>query len=293
MSTSTVARTIEAAFPIGYSLTSALFIAYLAKKPVHLDQYSPLNTSDEDNDHQTLEHEQHHPEQDQQQDLDHVQAQYQAQRASGMGINLARIGFSALQLGLSIFSLLLICTSDNKDDTEGDDAQDRIPLLNATLLSVSWAYFLALSFIHLIRPKIALQFWLRLQMDLFYVLTTALLAWKVYSVDYWVLPVHEWPLWFRLEGVSLLVCVSLLWVSLVTLPYRPPELVRVTNSNTEATTRLPSSEYASSLYSQLTFSWANPLIYLGYRRPLQDLDLPDIEITDYSVHSIKRYDLVK
>ncbi|ORZ16766.1 P-loop containing nucleoside triphosphate hydrolase protein, partial [Lobosporangium transversale] len=54
-----------------------------------------------------------------------------------------------------------------------------------------------------------------------------------------------------------------------------------------------SPEYSSSIYSQLTFAWINPLIYLGFKRPIQDIDLPNLEETDFSWFSIHQYKKIK
>ncbi|KAG0363974.1 hypothetical protein BG005_000006 [Podila minutissima] len=273
-----IVSTIEAALPLGYTLASALTIVYLARKPINLDQYTPLHDSlyGNDEDNQEQEQDQH--------DLEQVQAQYQTQRASGMGINLARFGLTAFQLGLAFFSLVLLETGNNEGDSEGQNTT-----FSDSVQITAWAYFLALSFFHLIRPQLAYQFWLRPQMDLFYLFEAALLTYKVYFAGCLILPAREWPLWFKLEGVSLIVCALLLWVSLATLPFRPVSSVKVVKGDA----RLPSPEYASSLYSQLTFGWVNPLVFLGYKRPLQDVDLTDLEIEDYTVFSIKKYSLVK
>ncbi|ORZ04563.1 ABC transporter type 1, transmembrane domain-containing protein [Lobosporangium transversale] len=101
----------------------------------------------------------------------------------------------------------------------------------------------------------------------------------------------QWPLWLKLNGMSWIVSALLLWVSLVTRPYQPITPAKKLREGEIA--RLPSSEYSSSLYSQITFAWLNPLIYLGYKKPIQDPDLPDIESEDYSIRSIKRYNLVR
>lgn len=263
---------------MGYTLASALTVVYLARKPVNLDQYTPLHDSLYGND------EDQGQEQDQQ-DLEQVQAQYQTQRSSGMGINLARFGLTAFQLGLAFFSLVLLETGNNEGDSEGQNTT-----FSDTVQITAWTYFLVLSFFQLIRPQLAYQFWLRPQMDLFYLFETALLSYKVYFTDLLFFPAREWPLWFKLEGLSLVVCALLLWVSLVTLPFRPVSSVKLVKTSDA---RLPSPEYASSLYSQLTFGWVNPLVFLGYKRPLQDVDLTDLEIEDYTVFSIKKYSLVK
>jgi len=105
------------------------------------------------------------------------------------------------------------------------------------------------------------------------------------------LPAAEWPLWLQLDAIAWVGIVLLLWTSLVTRPYQT--IQAIPRAKEGEISRLPSPEYSSSLYSQLTFAWANPLVYLGYRRPLQDIDLTDLEREDYAIHSIKRYNLVK
>ncbi|KAF9098829.1 hypothetical protein BGX29_007411 [Mortierella sp. GBA35] len=289
---SPIASVIEGSLPLVYSVASALTIFHLSRKPVHLDQYTPLNDNYEDEEDQVKDDE----------PVTHtaisgaslvdastveqVQAQYQAQRSSGMSINLARLGLTAFQLGLALFSLVLLKTGNNEQDDNGRNTSwtDIIQIL-------SWVYALTLSFIHVIRPLTAFQFWIRPQMDLFYVLELILQSIRLYQADSIFSPVSEWPLWLKLDGLAWVGLAFLLWISLVTKPYQPMTAIKKLKEGESV--RLPSPEYASSLYSQLAFSWINPLVFLGYRRPLQDIDLTDIEIQDYSVYSIKRYNRVK
>ncbi|KAF9335485.1 hypothetical protein BG006_011414, partial [Podila minutissima] len=69
---------------------------YLSRKPVHLDQYEALRT-DDDLDQEASETNigSPIPSESESSVVDHVQAQYQAQRSSGMTINLARLGLTA------------------------------------------------------------------------------------------------------------------------------------------------------------------------------------------------------
>ncbi|KAI7822518.1 P-loop containing nucleoside triphosphate hydrolase protein [Gamsiella multidivaricata] len=69
----------------------------------------------------------------------------------------------------------------------------------------------------------------------------------------------------------------------MTRPYQP--LTPIKKLKEGESVRLPSPEYSSSLYSQLTFAWVNYMVYLGFKRPLQDIDLADIETQDCSVYS--------
>ncbi|KAI8604697.1 ABC transporter type 1, transmembrane domain-containing protein [Dissophora ornata] len=289
---SPILSTVGGALPLVYSVASALTIFYLSQKPVHLDQYTSLNDNyegDDDND------------EDEQQSanvavtgspvpgaatIEQVQAQYQAQRSSGMSINLARLGLTAFQLGLALFSIVLLKKGNDEDDPNGQNTTwgDIVQIL-------AWSYALALSFFHIVRPLNASQFWVRPQLDLFYTLEFILLSTRLYSTEIMYLPGVEWPLWLKLDGVAWVGCVFLLWASLMTRPYQPITPIKKLKEGEEA--RLPSPEYAASMYSRLTFAWVNPLVFLGYKRPLQDIDLNDIEIQDYSVYSIKRYNLVR
>ncbi|KAG0292891.1 hypothetical protein BGZ96_003540 [Linnemannia gamsii] len=278
---SSVASIIEGSLPLVYSVASALTILHLSRKPIHLDQYSPLNDNYEDDEDQVDDHSAARivepgasltgsP------TVDQVQAQYQAQRFSGLSINLARLGLTAFQLGLVLYSLVLL-----KDATSWTDI----------LLVLSWVYALTLSFVHIIRPLTAFQFWIRPHLDLFYVLVITLQSIRLYQTDMFTLPMSKLPLWLKVDILAWIGSALLLWVSLVTKPYQSITVAKKLKEGESP--RLPSFEYSSSLYSQLVFAWVNPLVYLGYRRSVQDIDLPDIEITDYSTHSIKRYNLVK
>ncbi|KAG0085969.1 hypothetical protein BGZ93_000356, partial [Podila epicladia] len=97
---------IQAALPVVYSFGSALTLLYLYRKPVHLDQYEALRT-DDDLDQEGTETNigSPIPSESESNVIDQVQAQYQAQRSSGMTINLARLGLAAVQLGLALLSI--------------------------------------------------------------------------------------------------------------------------------------------------------------------------------------------
>ncbi|KAI1300681.1 hypothetical protein EDD11_006060 [Mortierella claussenii] len=283
---------IEGTLPVVYSIASALTIFHLSRKPVHLDQYTSLNDNYEDDDDDNDEEEDVFKNrnvelaQSESTAIDQIQAQYQAQRASGMSINLARLGLTALQLGLAIFSIVLLKAGRNEDDHAGQNA-----VWSDVVRILTWFYALSLSLLYIVRPFLAFQLWIRPQMDLLYILQFSLLTVRLYTTDILVLPLADWPLWLKLEGIAWIGCALLFWVSLVTRPYQ--SVTPVKKRKEGQIERLPSPEYASSQYSQLTFAWINSLVYLGYKKPLQDTDLPDIEPQDYSIFSIKRYNLVR
>ncbi|KAF8969063.1 hypothetical protein BGZ46_010749 [Entomortierella lignicola] len=282
---SPVVRIIEGVLPLAYSLTSALTIFHLSRKPVHLDQYSPLNDNNEEEEEEENSAGDAHLTNSTIEVLtiDQIQAQYQSHRNSGLNVSLARLGLTALQLGLVVFSALLL-TSDADDENNNAIWGDVSQIL-------AWSYALVLSFVYITRPLLAFQFWIRPQLDLFYVLEFFLLTIQIYSANVISLPFSNWPFLFKLDAFAWVSIVFLLWTSLKTRPYQPTVPVKKLRESEIA--RVPSPEYASSLYSQLTFAWVNPLVYLSYRRPLQESDLPDIEITDYSQYSIKRYNNVR
>ncbi|KAG0279120.1 hypothetical protein BGZ95_002211 [Linnemannia exigua] len=288
---SSIASIIEGSLPLVFSAASALTILHLSRKPVHLDQYSPLNDNyenDEDQAEPAARIVESGASLADSPTVDQVQAQYQAQRSSGLSVNLARLGFTAFQLGLALFSIVLLKSGNNNNE---QDSNSRTTSWVDIVQILSWTYALTLSFIHVIRPLTSFQFWIRPQLDLFYVLEITLQSIHLYNTDIFDLPISELPLWLKLECLAWVGCAVLLWISLVTKPYQPMTVFKKQKEG--GSPRLPSPEYSSSLYSQLAFSWVNPMVYLGYRRPLQDADLPDIEVLDYSTHSIKRYNLVK
>ncbi|KAF9438940.1 hypothetical protein BGZ76_002939 [Entomortierella beljakovae] len=271
------ARIVEV-LPLVYSLTSALIIFHLSRKPVHLDQYSPLNDNPdiEEEDISTVDIQQ--PAGSLEASVfERTQLQYHSYRYSSFSINLARLGLSALQLGLVLLSVLLL---ENGSNIFGNIFQ-----------ILAWSYALFLAFIYTTKPYVSFQFWIRPQLDLFYILEFLLLTARVYNIETLSSPSAEWTLLFKLDGFAWICILLLLWVSLITRPYQfKPQQRKFKNGEVP---RVPSSEYSSSIYSQLTFSWVNTLVYLGYRKHLQESDLPDIEITDYSDYSIKRYNLVR
>jgi hypothetical protein len=222
-----------------------------------------------------------------------------------MGVNLARLGFTAFALGLSVLSLALFhFSSDNDDDrTNGDNdsqndtfsvaaATEKYSLLADSIRSLSWAYALALSFVFLIRPAVAFQFWVRPQLDLFYILQLALTSIQLYRNDVLTTPFSEWSLRLKLEDALWLTTAALIWVSLVTKPYQPWTAAPKKLQDGEIE-RVPAPESAASLYSFVTFSWINPWVYLGFKRPLLDNDLPPLANNDLALHSVQRFRITK
>ncbi|KAG0045770.1 hypothetical protein BGZ83_009002, partial [Gryganskiella cystojenkinii] len=266
---------------------------YLAKKPVQLEDYSDLNDSYKDDDEDEIE-------QDIVEDrtpmasltdataaIEQVKSQYQASRSNGMSINLARFGLTTLQLGLALFSFVIFFS--HMDEQIDDPGKSEHTSVEVIVQAIAWTYALILSLVHIIRPMAAFKLWIRPQMDLFYVLEFTVMSLFLYSSELLFSPFSFWPLWLKLDLVAWTDSVLLLLTSLMTRPYQALASMKIKEGEVG---RLPSPEFASSLYSQLTFSWVNPLVYLGYRRPLQDTDLADIEQHDYSVVSIRRYNLV-
>lgn len=294
-----------------YSIASALLIVHLSRKPIHLDQYDAVkdNLNEDDLDTPTHQHDDTtigHRHRDSSAINETAQAaeQYQAQRNSGMGVNLARLGLSAFALGLSVFSLALFHLNNNNDsnETNGDNdgqndtfsfaaATEKYSLLTDSIRSLSWAYALALSFVFLIRPAVAFQFWVRPQLDFFYVLQLALTSVQLYRNDVLTTPFSEWSLRLKLEDALWLTTAALIWVSLITKPYQPwtpPKKLKEGEIE-----RVPAPESAASLYSFVTFSWINPWVYLGFKRPLLDNDLPPLANRDLAQHSLQRFRITK
>ncbi|KAG0335643.1 hypothetical protein BG000_007355 [Podila horticola] len=134
-------------------------------------------------------------------------------------------------------------------------------------------------------------FKIRLQLDFFYVLQIILSSIHLYNTNIFTSPASDWSLWLKLDVVTWIAGMLLIWVSLLTQPYRP-----LTPPKKQVPGQVPrqdSSEYSSSLYSRLTFSWVNPLVYLRYKRTVESIDLPHLEVSDFSWYSIRRHDLVK
>lgn len=288
-------RTIQATLPVAYSVASAVALIYLARKPVHLDQYEAIR-ADDNEDELTPEggnvDVQHtgsvSPSPSTSTVIDQAQTQYQLQRSSGMVVNLARVGLTAVQLGLAFFSIALLSTSNNG---YSNIENDRLSILAEISYALSWSYALALALVHVIRPAISHQFQIRLQLDFFYVLQLILSSIHLYNTDIFRSPVSDWSLWLKLDVVAWVTGMLLIWVSLLTQPYRP--LAQPKKHVPGQVPRQDSSEYSSSLYGRLTFSWVNPLVYLRYKRTVESIDLPLLEVSDFSWYSIRRHDLVK
>ncbi|KAG0018663.1 hypothetical protein BGZ81_010115 [Podila clonocystis] len=285
-------RAIQAALPVVYSLGSALTLVYLSRKPVHLDQYEALRT-DDDLDQETSETNigSHVPSETESTVVDQVQAQYQAQRSSGMTINLARLGLTAVQLGLALFSIVLLRSSTDHRHRHGETQTDRLSTLNESAQALSWAYALALAFVHIIRPAVSHQFWIRPQLDLFYVLQFTLSSIHLYRTDVFDEPASKWPLWLKLDTLTWATGLLLIVVTLTTRPYQPPTPLKKHTPGTVP--RLDSAEYSSSIAGRLFYSYINPLIFLGYKRSVQDVDLPNLEVSDFSWSTNHQHYLVK
>ncbi|KAG9071168.1 hypothetical protein KI688_008712 [Linnemannia hyalina] len=289
---------VESTLPLAYSIASALLIVHLSRKPIHLDQYDAVKDNLNEDDlniptHQhgdtTIGHS--HGDSSAINETTQAAEQYQDQRNSGMGVNLARQGLTAFALGLSVFSLANFHLNNN-NDSEDDTfsfvaATEKYSLLTDSIRSLSWAYALALSFVFLIRPAVAFQFWVRPQLDFFYVLQLALTSIQLYHNDVLTTPFSEWSVRLKLEDALWLTTAALIWVALITKPYQPwtpPKKLREGEIE-----RVPAPESAASLYSFVAFSWINPWVYLGFRRPLLDKDLPPLASSDLAQHSLQRF----
>lgn len=268
---------------MAYCVASAVALLYLSKKPVHLDQYESLKIREEAARHQ------HHTEPasaSESSNVENLQAQYQAQRNSGMSINLARLGLTFLQLGLLLFSFIRLYSDDSEDVQSGQR-----PLFGEAAQIAAWTYSLLLTFVYVVRPQVAHQFFIRFQLDVFYALQLVLSLIHLYNNNALSLPIVSWPLWLRIDIVTLLTDVLLIWTSLVTRPYQPPVPVR--KLETGEIPRLNSTEYSSSIFGRLTFAWVNPLVYLGHKRTLQDVDLPNLDDSDFSWFTVFHYKQMK
>ncbi|KAF8938669.1 hypothetical protein BGZ58_000407 [Dissophora ornata] len=276
--------TVVTALPLVYSSISATTIYYLSKKPINLDQYESLRVQDESIvEHHSRTHRSAVPSAtlSESTTIENLQAQYQAQRNSGMSINLARLGLTFVQLGLSLFSIVLLHTANNEED------RGQLSTLGEIVQVLTWSYALTLTFIHVIRPTVSHQFLIRPQLDFLYTLQWILASIHIYSTQSYSLPISEWPLWLRLDIFTWTADLLLIWTSLVTRPFQ--SLTAPKKLHSGEIPRSDSLEYSSSIYSQLTFSWINSLVNLGFKRPLQDVDLPNLEITDYSWFSVLNF----
>ncbi|KAG0056332.1 hypothetical protein BGZ83_005451 [Gryganskiella cystojenkinii] len=290
---------IQKVLPLVYTVSSAAFIYRLSRKPVHLDQYNALQqTEEQDQDDYDQQKQQSSQERKQTESAvlreQHIlQLRYQAQRAKGMSVDLGRLGLTVLQLGLSLFSIVLIHSGKEEIPVKDTAFGDLIQV-------ISWTFALGLSFVHLLKPKVAFEFGLRPVMDFFYILEWFLGAASLVQAGALLIPVSEWPQWIKMEVFSWLIVTLLLWISAWTIPFQAgpmkSRLSLVKNKETGEMVwepRQPSSEYASSFYSQMTFGWLNSLIYLGYSRTVQDIDLPDLELNDHSNYIVRRFATIK
>ncbi|KAF9437115.1 hypothetical protein BGZ76_001945 [Entomortierella beljakovae] len=274
---------VGSTLPLAYSLSSALLIFYLSKKPVNLNQYEQLRDTLDNEDNNRSQNE-GTSRSDSAAVINSIQAQFQAQRASGLSINLIRFGLTAFQLGLTILSATLLQTDKNEEDQP-----DRF--MNSNIDSLAWTYALILSFVFLVKPTLARQFWIRLQMDIFYVLEFTLSSLQLYFLDVLTSPTTEWALSTKLVVVTCFTNLLLIVVSVLTKPNK--QLIPIREPKEGEIIRTPSAEFSSSFYSQITFSWMNPLVNLGYRKSLQEPDLPDLDITDISQFTVRRFEKTK
>lgn len=292
-SPSSMYRLIEPSLPLAYSLVSALVLVHLSRKPIHLDQYEPLRATLEQDD-QSPDGGDHHQrgaslvDSSDSAALDNAQSIYQTHRASGLHLHLARSVVTAGQLGLTIYSLIRFHLAD-QESLRSSSSDAYYSLMGDSFRVVSWIYALVLSLVYLIRPAMAYQFWIRCQLDLFYYLTAALSTVQLVRSDVLTLPMADWPLRLQLEAYIWLTGALLIWISLLTLPYQPLTSARKLKQG--EIVRPAPLEYVSSLYSQLTFSWVNPLVYLGFKRSLQDTDLPYLEVTDEAHTTVRQFKL--
>ncbi|KAG0045862.1 hypothetical protein BGZ83_008926, partial [Gryganskiella cystojenkinii] len=267
----TTAYDYSTELPLAYTICSAIILVHLSRKRIRLSDHHKSVSIEDDLPEEISD------------DVENVHKPLHSQSNAGpvdLSIDLARLGLSALELGLSIFSIFLLHNNNSDSPEEQKQPREWWQFPDGLIQVVTWSFFLAQSFIRLLRPVIANQYWIRPQMDLFYILQWVLTSIHLYHLKGYTIyePWTEWPLGLKLEASQWIVLSLLLWVSLITLPYQKP----LTRAEMERQTRNPSTEYASSVYSQLTFAWLNPLVYLGYQRPLQDIDLPELENEDRS-----------
>lgn len=253
--------------PLAYTFASAFVLFVLSRKRIRLSDQSRSLLSDENDEDISEGTATNH-------------GQFPHQSVSSVGIDLARLGLTTLELG---FSLLLVILRSHSEQDQWSTAWEAAHVL-------SWSYFLFLSFVRLVRPAIAYQFWVRPQMDIFYLLQWVLSSTRLFEARDTVLnePRSEWPLDLKLETANWVTISLLLWIAVVTRPYQKP----LTRSERESP-RKQSNEYASSLYSQLTFAWINPLVYFGYNKPLNDIDLPELETDDRAAIAAKEFSTIK
>ncbi|GJJ77848.1 hypothetical protein EMPS_10207 [Entomortierella parvispora] len=280
---------IENALPLAYAGLSAAIILYLSRKPVQLDDQDDFQEHDE--------HLESVSEIDQELDLNACLSNEHGPKEGGgalFAIDLTRFGLTVLQLGLAFFVLVLTFSIDNGHGDGEEDNDDRrsyrFKIAGEIVQIVSWSYMLILSMIHLFHRRISLQFWIRPQMDIFYSLEWILSSIKVSGVFTFLMdfPVSKWPVLVQIELVKWLLLVFLLWTTLATKPL--PEPAPKNYKDPAVTADRPgANEYGSSLYAQLTFAWVNPLIYLGFKRPVQDKDLPWLEVQDQAWWSTRYF----
>ncbi|OAQ30498.1 hypothetical protein K457DRAFT_31633 [Linnemannia elongata AG-77] len=269
-------RLAGTALPVAYPFASALLLFYLFRKSIHLDQYESIRSTDnsDDLDNPVNNH-----------DRNNNSTQSSAHASVvALSIKLARIGLTALQLGLAVFSFVHFYPGQ----TDNNNEQPSRLVISAPILP--WSYALVLAFVFLLRPTTAYRFWIRLQLDLFYVLELVLMSLGIYYSGSLSRPVSEWVLEYKLQDAAWLTTALLVWVSLMTRPYQPPNLIKKQRGEIPVAA---SSESAASVYSLLTFAWVNSLVYLGYRRVLQESDLPNLETEDLSLTTSNQFTLVK
>ncbi|KAG0016475.1 hypothetical protein BGZ82_001085, partial [Podila clonocystis] len=271
------------ALPLVYSLASALTLVYLSRKPVHLDQYDSLRATDQFNDTVETTETTHSSESA----LDQAQDRYQKRRFSGLTVNLARLFLTAAELGLALFSFSLVSS------TQEDDEQTKEGVAHYLIESsqiISWVYALVLSLAHIVRPATADQFWIRTQLDLFNTLQFALSSVHVYYSDIWTVQTAEWTLALKLDLVSWFGSLLLVSAILFTRPYEPR--IHSKSLRKGQVPRVEAIEFSSPIAGRIAFSWLDSLVLLGYRRPIQDSDLSELECVDLSIVSIRKYDII-
>ncbi|KAG0272854.1 hypothetical protein BGZ95_011349 [Linnemannia exigua] len=271
-------RLVGAVLPLAYTLSSAVLLVYLSTKPIHLDQYESIRSSDDSNTLNDFDGTVNNNNNNNNNARSSTDAS-----ADGLGINIARLGLTAFQLGLAVFSLIHVRLGNTNDSETSNFLFDAASVL-------PWTLALALAFTFVFRPATAYRFWIRPQLDIFYALELILMSIGLYRSTSLSLPTLDRLLQHRIQDIAWLTTVLLVWMSLLTRPYQPSNLIRKPRG------RIPSavsSESAASLYSLLTFTWVNPLVYLGYRKTVQETDLPNLEVQDLSSTTSNQFTLAK
>ncbi|KAF9402879.1 hypothetical protein BGX21_008287 [Mortierella sp. AD011] len=145
------------------------------------------------------------------------------------------------------------------------DANEEWPLWLPVMHGIVWVYASILSVVSLLHPRLSFPYRLTTHLDIIYLATAGagLAHFMVYNFGR---PLGLWTLDDQISGLSGLVSVCMLVITLATKPLVPPQSEKISRG-------VISPETRSSIYAVIAFTWLQPMVIKSYTGKLQETDV--------------------